>query len=723
MNSKNLDKIKKMTAEEKASLLSGKDNWHTAEIDRLEIDSVTFHDGPHGVRIEGVQNTIYPNFCLLGCSFDKNALKMIGRLIGNDCIKNNVDVLLAPGMNIKRSPVGGRNFEYFSEDSYLSGELACAYVKGLQSTGTSATVKHFCCNNTENYRMSTSVEVDTEVLFNTYLKAFYKVIRQAKPDCIMTSYNRVNGEKTNESSFLQKEVLREKFGFDGLIMSDWGAVTDKIKAVKSGCDLEMPGGNCAIDKALAIETENDRELEKAVNASVDRVLSLCDKHLQQREYFEYEKEEIVSDIISESIVMLKNENSILPLKKGELIGVYGDEACSPVIQGGGCACIKAGNIISPRTELEKYYNTVYVPTDGDISCLKTVDKILVFISSEYYDSEAYDRAGIELNLKELAIAKEIYKQNKNIIMVLQNGGMVNLSDIPCAAILECYYGGEFFAKGLIKILNGKSPCGRLAESFIERIEDSSCYLGEFNKKRIIYSEGNFVGYKYYEAKKHKVVYPFGYGLSYAEICYKDFKLYESTISEKKPLKGYVKLENKSNITAKEVIQLYCKRGREKQLVYIDKVEVPARSSMVVQFSVESFEFSRYDGEKYSLQDENAMIVLSKNARDDIFSLPVIIQSDKRIEITQDMLIEDVFNLVGGEAVKRYFSRPLGIAMYNDENYILPVCGKKISYNEFEHKTSMMMPLTNLVAFSGGKYTYEDLSHAIYELNTILSEKQ
>lgn len=455
-----MDKREKLTIEEKSQLVAGTSSWYTVNIDRLGIPKIVLHDGPHGVRIEGVKNTIYPNLCLLGCSFDIDAIYTIGEMIGNDCVENGVDVLLAPGVNLKRKATGGRNFEYFSEDALLSGSLGSAYVKGVQSTGTSATVKHFCCNNQEDYRMSSSSEVPEDVLYETYFRPFEKVIKEAKPDCVMTSYNLVNGEVTNESAGLQKKILREKLGFEGLIMSDWGAVVDKPKAIAAGMDLEMPGGNSQTNALLAAAVIRGDIAEEELDRAVDNVIKLVQKHQIGKQSKTFDKKEIVSDIIADSIVLLKNDG-VLPLKDKEKIGVYGDSACTPLIQGGGCAKILSEGVTSPLSLLKSKFEIVYVPTGGDVSLFKEVDKTLVFTSGECTDSEGYDRKNIEINRVEKAEIEAIAKYCNNVCCILQHGGVLQVANLPVQAILACYYAGEFFAEGLLKVLCGHSPSGRL----------------------------------------------------------------------------------------------------------------------------------------------------------------------------------------------------------------------------------------------------------------------
>lgn len=712
-------KRENLTLIDKCVLLSGKKSWYTANMPEKDIPAITLHDGPHGVRIENVTNTIYPNLCLLGCSFDRDVLYTIGNMIGNDCIKNKVDVLLAPGVNLKRTVTGGRNFEYLSEDGLLVGELASAYVNGVQATGTSATVKHFCCNNQENYRMSTSSDLDTSVLFNTYLKPFGRVIEKAKPDCIMTSYNLVNGERTNESAYLQKTVLRDKLGFTGVVMSDWGAITDKPLAVKGGCDLEMPGGNSKRDVDLSNAVVNGAVDIGDIDTAVNRVLNLVEKHAntQKIETQFDDKEEVVANTIAESIVMLKN-NGILPLKKKEKIGVYGNSAKSPRIQGGGCAQIKIENILSPLELLSKEFEIVFVPTGGDIQAFNGVDKVIAFVTGECTDSEAYDRDNLKVNENELADLVKINAINENICVVLQNGGVLEIDNLPSKAILETYYAGEFFAKGLMKVLLGKSPCGRLAESFPLKLEHSPSYLGGAEKLHTPYMEGDYIGYKYYCKKQIPVAYPFGFGLSYANIVYTGFNIYQKSLTDGGKILGVIELENKSDIESKEVLQIYYDDGKIKNLVYFDKVLLKAGEKRKIDFEISYKEFVKFDGDNYSIPNETGVLMLSKNANEVIFTQEVTLTSSKKPKINKNMLIEDIVNLVGVKKVAEYFSKPIGLAFYADETFVLPAENGVLSDNEMDRKNSMMMPLKNLTSYSD-KYTDEDLDRALIELQDYL----
>lgn len=714
------EKINRLSLMEKCALLSGKDIWHSAKFPEKEVAQITFHDGPHGVRIAGVENTVYPNLCLLACSFDRKALYSIGQMIGNDSVKNGVDVLLAPGVNVKRTVTGGRNFEYFSEDPFLVGELASEYVNGLQSTGTSATIKHFCCNNQENYRMSTSSEVEQSVLFNTYFIPFKKVIKKAKPDCVMTSYNLVNGERTNESDYLQRKVLRGELGFDGVIMSDWGAVIDRVSAVNGGCDLEMPGSNDETDKKLYDAVVNGDISEQVIDQAVDRMLNLIDKHQNATKTVkEYPTEEIVSDIIAESIVMLKNQG-VLPLNKGEKIGVYGDCAVTPLIQGGGCAMIKSGEILSPLDAIKNHFEVVFVPTGGDVTALKKVDKVIAFVSGNCTDSEAYDRNDILVNQKEVKDLEKIYTLNDKVCAVVQGGGAMAVHQIPCNAILFTYYGGQFYSKGLMKVLLGKSPSGRLAESFPLCVENSSAYLGKSEKQYTKYMEGNFVGYKYYDKKQIETAYPFGFGLSYAQINYNGFKIFDKTLCNGGVLSGEIELENISDIPTKEVIQIYYKNKDMLRLVYFDKVELLSKQKATIPFNIDAEEFTVYNNGKYILPSENGQLILCKNAEQPLFSLAITLKGQRKTKIDENMLIEDLVDLAGVEAVAKYFSRPLGFALFSDANFVLPAKNGKLSDDEFVNNTSMMMPIKNLASFSG-EYTKTDLQKTINDFQDYLDK--
>lgn len=713
---KNDDILKALSLSEKIRLTSGAGFCNTYEIPEKGINKITLLDGPHGVKTGTEENIVFPNLCLLACSFDRKNAETVGALIGNECAKYGVDVLLAPGINLKRTPVGGRNFEYFSEDEHLSGELAVSYIKGVQKNGTSATVKHFCCNNQDNYRMSADSEVDEKTLFNTYLKQFYKVIQKSSPDCVMTSYNKVNGEKSNESEFLQKQVLRKKFGFKGVIMSDWGAVTDKIASLKAGCDLEMPGG-ANYTKELTRALKKGLIDEKDIDNAAERIIKLVKKHEKKSKYLRADEKEILSDIVAESIVMLKNDG-VLPLKKGEKIGVFGSSARSPVYQGGGCAEVISARTSIPLDLINAEYDTVFSEDINDIEKFGNCDKVLVFAKANCLNSEGYDRADIAISPQDLNAANAISALNKNTCVIMQNGGAVDLKPLNAGAILECYYGGNYFADGLMRVLNGKSPSGRLAETFPASIENAPSYLSAGVSDKIVYVEGDFIGYKYYVKKKIPVMYPFGYGLSYADIKYNSFTLDCNKVSAKSTVSGNIELENASDIPAKEVIQIYFDNGKIKKLVYFDKIPLLPKERKVVRFETDNFEFAGYDGVKYSLLQERGSLILARNAEEAVFAREICVIPEKKQKITKDSLIEDVYKNYGIEVVKKYFDKPLGLALYGDPDRVFEYNDKCFLKDEFERSVILMMPLKNLVSFSLGQYTDKDLTLNVRQINSL-----
>ena len=367
--------------------------------------------------------------------------------------------------------------------------------------------------------------------------------------------------------------------------------------------------------------------------------------------------------------------------------------------------------------MQKYFDLVYVPTGGDLSILKNVDKVLAFTYGECTDSEAYDRDNIEINSLEYSEIQNIYNLNKNLCVILQNGGILN-TDIPCNALLETYYAGQYYSAGLIKVLLGKSPCGRLAETFPIKLEHTPAYLGSATKKHTPYMEGNYIGYKYYDKKGISVAYPFGFGLSYADIRYNGFTLDNDSLSANGDILGIIEVENLSDIDSKEVLQIYYDNGDIKQLVYFDKVLLKAKELKKIPFAISYNEFMRFDQGKYVLPSESGKLILSKNARDGIFEKAVSLVGSEKPVINEDMLIEEVVALVGVKKVAEYFSKPLGLAFYANENFVLPAENGVLTENEFDRKNSMMMPLKNLPSYSE-KYTKNDLQKAICELQKYL----
>lgn len=501
----NIEKIlKELTLEEKASLCSGSDFWHTKSVDRLEIPRIMVSDGPHGLRknIENAQNpneaikaVCFPTASALACSFDRKLLETMGKALGEECQAENVSVILGPGCNIKRSPVCGRNFEYFSEDPYLASEMACAHIKGVQSKGVGTSLKHFACNNQETRRLTCDEKIDERTLREIYLSAFEAAVKKAKPWTIMCSYNRINGVHSSQNKWLLTDVLRDEWDFKGLVMSDWGAVDDRVEGIKAGLDLEMPASFGKNDK-LIVEAVNKGELStEELDKCVRRVLELVDRAEESRSDAVWDKEkqhELARKISAQCSVLLKNEDDILPLDKNDKICFIGYFAQKPRYQGGGSSHINSFKVTSALEAVKEYCEVEYAQgyiTDEDktdekllkeaLECAARNDKVVIFAGlPDAFESEGYDRTHMRMPECQLELIEKISEINKNVVVVLHNGSPVEMPFINnIKALLEVYLGGQAVGGAVCDLLFGKvNPSGKLAETFPVKLSDNPSIL-------------------------------------------------------------------------------------------------------------------------------------------------------------------------------------------------------------------------------------------------------
>lgn len=578
--------ISQMTLEEKAGLVSGKDYWHTKEVERLGIPSVRVSDGPNGLRTPTIDSgqlgfncmeaVSFPAACLTACSFDPELLKEMGSCIGKECRSQNIAALLGPSANIKRSPLCGRNFEYFSEDPYLAAHMASGYVKGIQSEDVSATVKHFAANNQEYRRQTCSSEVDERTLREIYLNVFEGIVKEAQPDCLMASYNKVNGTPMTENKSILSDILRKEWGFKGFVMSDWSAVSDRIKALDAGLDLAMPYEGDWVEKDVVDAVKNGTLKEEKLDKAVERILRIVFKFADSEKKGSFDKEadhKISEKTAVESMVLLKNDG-VLPLpKKGKKIAFIGEFAENPRYQGGGSAEVNAYKITSAlkavKSVAEVSYAQGYHLTEDRqdeelvaqaVKCAEEADAAVIFAGlPESFESEGYDRTHMGMPDCQNELIREITKVQKNVIVVLHNGSPVEMSWADnVQAILEAYLGGEAVGSAVVKLLFGEAnPCGKLAETMPLRLQDNPSYLNfPGDGKRTEYREGVFVGYRYYDSKEMPVLFPFGHGLSYTSFEYSDLQLSRESTEDDKPIKISLKVKNTGEMAGKEIVQLY-----------------------------------------------------------------------------------------------------------------------------------------------------------------------
>ena len=613
--------IREMTLEEKAGMCSGKDFWHLKGVERLGIPEVMVSDGPHGLRKqaeeadhlglnESIKAVCFPTACATACSFDRDLLEEMGERIGDECQAEDLSVILGPAVNIKRSPLCGRNFEYFSEDPYLASQMAAAHIKGVQSKNVGTSIKHFAANNQEHRRMSCSSEIDERTLREIYLAAFETAIKEAKPDTVMCSYNRINGEFASENHWLLTEVLRDQWGFEGYVMSDWGAVNDRVKGLKAGLELEMPGSGGNTDKEI-VEAVKSGELEEAVlDRAVERILNIVFKFTDNRQEGKFDLEEdhkLAAKIAGESMVLLKNEG-VLPLPaQGKKIAFIGKFAETPRFQGGGSSHINSFKITSALEAVKEVAEVTYAQgydvkedvidqamLDQAVETAKEADVAVIFAGlPDAFESEGYDRTHMRMPDCQNTLISEIAKVQENVVVVLHNGSPV---EMPWAdqvkGILEAYLCGQAVGQAEVDILFGKvNPSGKLAETIPYKLSDNPSYLNfPGDGQKVEYKEGVFVGYRYYDTKEMPVRYPFGYGLSYTTFEYSDLQLSSDKIKDTDKLKVTLKVKNTGNRAGKEIVQLYVadKTGAAsrpvKELKNFVKVELQPQEEKTVEWN-------------------------------------------------------------------------------------------------------------------------------------------
>lgn len=579
---KHQDIIEKMTLEEKAAFLSGKGEWDTRDIPRLSIPSIFCSDGPHGIRKqagagdhlglnESLPATCFPTAATIANSWDVELGKEIGEALGKEALTQDVQVLLGPGLNIKRSPLCGRNFEYFSEDPYLAGKMAASYIQGIQSQGVYACPKHFAVNSQELRRMAMNAVLDERTLREIYLTGFEIAVKEGSAKAIMSSYNQVNGIYANENQYLLQDILRKEWGFDGIVITDWGGSNNHIEGVKAGPNLEMPapGLDSARQILSAIKEGNlkTEELDSCVDELLDAVLAVSKNHKTVGKGFDETKHhQLARKAAVESAVLLKNADHILPLQAGCKVAVIGDFAVEPRYQGAGSSMVKPTSLETIEQAITDYDLQVagisrgYRRTGEADEVLKKealdiaagADVVLYcFGLDELSESEGLDRSHMRIPQNQIELLQAIAQANENIVGVLSAGASVEMPwQINLKAILHGYLSGQAGASAMLDILTGKvNPSGRLAESYPIRYEDTPAFRHfPSTERNAEYRESIYVGYRYYDTTKVRVQYPFGFGLSYTEFTYSELKA---------DMRGAtLTVTNSGNVDGAEVVQLY-----------------------------------------------------------------------------------------------------------------------------------------------------------------------
>lgn len=740
--------VSEMTLEEKAGMCSGLDFWHLKEVEHLGIPKVMVSDGPHGLRKQdekgdhlGINDSIkavcFPPAVLSACSFDRGLMEEMGKAIGREAQANDVSVVLGPAVNIKRSPLCGRNFEYYSEDPYLAGEIAAAFVKGVQSQHVGTSIKHFAANNQEYRRMSSSSEVDERTPREIYFPAFETAVKKAQPYTFMCSYNQINGTFASENKWLLTDVLRGEWGFKGYVMSDWGAVNDRVKGLEAGLELEMPASGGDND-AMIVKAVKDGALEeKILDQAVERILRIIFEYADHRKPQEFTMEkdhEEAQHIAEESMVLLKNENHILPLKTSEKAAFIGGFARNPRFQGGGSShinCFKTTNVLdSVPCDAQVVYAEGF-PADRDfydkaladeaVKAAAEADKAVIFAGlPESFESEGYDRSHMRLPECQNRLITEILKVQPNTVIVLHNGSPVEMPWLgEIKGLLETYLGGQAGGAAAANILYGKiNPSGKLAETMPLKLSDNPSYLNFGGGEKVEYREGIFVGYRYYDTKEMDVAFPFGYGLSYTTFAYSNLKLSMENPTEKDTVMVSADITNTGKSAGKEVVQLYIRDltgsaiRPEKELKGFEKVFLEPGETKTVTMELNKRSFAWYNTELHDwfAASGDYEILVGASSRDIRLTETLHLNSSQRLpmHVHMNTTLGDLLrNPETAEAAKKLIQK-----------YLSGEAGSEAASEAVSEEMTMAMtdsmPLRALMGFAG--VSRKELDSVIEKLN-------
>lgn len=746
--------VAQMTVEEKASLCSGGDFWHTKTVERLGVPAMMVSDGPHGLRKQkdegdhlGVNDSIvavcYPAGCASASSFDRNLLNEMGQAIGEACQAEGVGVILGPAVNIKRSPLCGRNFEYYSEDPYVAGEIAASYIKGVQSKNVGTSIKHFMANSQETRRMSSDSRVDERTMREIYMPAFETAVKESKPWTVMCSYNRINGTYAAENKTLLTDVLRDEWGFDGFVVSDWGAVNDRVAGVKAGLDLEMPP-SCGVNDKLIEKAVKDGSLDEAIlDQTVIRILEIVYKYMDNRDkeavFDRQAQHEFSRKVAEESLVLLKNEG-ILPLKKEQKIAFIGQYAEKPRYQGGGSSHINSFKVTGALEMVRDMPNVIYARGYDDaedrtdeklvaeaVEAAKAAEVAVIFAGlPDAFESEGYDRTHMQMPESQNYLIEEIAKVQPNVVVVLHNGSPVEMPWLPkVKGVLEAYLGGEAVGEAEYRILFGEvNPSGKLAETFPLHLEDNPSYLYYIGEEDVVeYREGVFVGYRYYDKKKMNVLFPFGYGLSYTTFDYSNITLDKESIKDTEILTVSVDITNTGKVAGKEIVQLYVSDKEStpirpvKELKGFEKIELAPGETKTVTFRLNDRAFAYYNTQiqDFHVETGDFKISVGSSSRDIRLEAEVYVESTR--SIPKKYHLNTTFGDISRDPEAEKFLAPLYAACT-----MIDACdtnsaeGLGTSSKAMQDAMMQYMPLRALVSFQDGTIDFTRLQEVLDQLN-------
>lgn len=647
---KHTELIKKMTLEEKASLMSGKDFWQTKNIDRLGIPSMFLADGPHGIRKQAeaadhlglnasLPATCFPTAATVANSWNPELGEKVGQYLGKEAVAQKVNVLLGPGVNMKRSPLCGRNFEYFSEDPYHAGKMAAGYIRGIQSQGVSACVKHFAANNQEERRMSIDTIVDERTLREIYLTAFEIAVTEGKTKTVMSSYNKLNGEYTNENLHLMREILRKEWNFEGVVVTDWGGSNDRVAGLLAGNELEMPTTAGETNEDIIQAVRSGELKEEILDECVDRLLELAfstEEVYEKSPSTEFDAEEhhrAAREAAEESIVLLKNKDHILPLKPGVKVAVVGDFAQEARYQGAGSSIVnptildhtldylEGAGIVSAGYEpgFERYGKRSQRKIDRACALAEKAEVVLLYLGlDEVTEAEGLDRQSMKIPQNQVDLLHALYQVNPNIVVILSCGSAVEMPWIDkVKGLVHGYLSGQAGAGAILRVLSGKvNPSGKLAETYPLRYEDTPAYHHFPGKEvSVEYREGLYIGYRYYDTANVEVLFPFGYGLSYTTFEYSDIQVIDEGV--------VFKIKNTGNRAGMEVAQLYvgCKSGDifrpKKELKGFAKLSLDAgeTKTIMIPFDDKTFRYFNIKTNRWEIEEAEYAIMIGASSAD------------------------------------------------------------------------------------------------------------
>jgi beta-glucosidase len=753
------DLVNRMTLEEKALLLTGDGWWATHRIDRLGIPSISLTDGPHGVRkgqgaglATSVPATCFPTASALSCSWDLDLVRRVGVALGEESQAIDVQILLGPGINMKRSPLGGRNFEYFSEDPVLAGRLAAAYIEGVQSQGVGTSLKHYAVNNQEFERMATSSNLDERTLNEIYLPAFEIAVKEGKPWTVMSAYNLVNGIYASEHKELLREILRERWGFTGFVVSDWGGINERVAGLTGGTNLEMPGSGDYNSKKIIGAVQNGLLSPETLDQSVIEVLAVILKAKDgQKENASFDVDEhhaLAREAGSASIVLLKNADDILPLniEKLKRIAIIGAFAKSPRYQGSGSSQVNPTKVSNAYDELvkiaggdAKFVYAAGYDSEGDItealleearSVAAQADVAVVFAGlPDSYESEGFDRNSLDMPSGHNRLIEAVSTAQPKVVVVLMNGSAITM---PWAdrvkAIVEGWLCGQASGGAIADVLTGAvNPSGKLSETFPKCIYDTPTFPHfPARNRQANYGEGIFIGYRYYDTKNLEPLFPFGFGLSYTTFAYTGIKASASSIKDSDGVAVEVSVKNTGAVAGKEVVQLYLREQNpavirpEKELKAFDKIELLPGEEKIVKLKLRKRDFAYYDTDRHSWNVRSGKfdILVGGSSRDLPLKETIEVHATDITypKLTRTSMLKDFQNDPKGKGFYPELLEATGVT--------IPSLSDARSPEELAEKKKVRMAVmaflnemivNKVPAFSQGKFTDERLAEILQQV--------